>query len=44
MKDIHEKVQNTEAKWLLQMENGEDDATTADCILQTVFFGEIIFG
>ena len=44
LKDIHEKVQTTEAKWLLQMEHGEDDATTADCILQTVFFGEIIFG
>jgi hypothetical protein len=44
MKDIHEKVQTTDASWLLQMENGEDDATTADCILQTVFFGEIIFG
>lgn len=44
LKDVHEKVQTTDASWLLQMENGEDDATTADCILQTVFFGEIIFG
>jgi hypothetical protein len=44
LKDVHEKVQTTDATWLLQMENEEDDATTADCILQTVFFGEIIFG
>jgi hypothetical protein len=44
LKDVHEKVQTTDAKWLLQMEHEEDDATTADCILQTVFFGEIIFG
>lgn len=44
LKDVHEKVQTTDAKWLLQMEHGEDDATTADCILQTVFFDEIVFG
>jgi hypothetical protein len=44
LKDVHEKVQTTNAKWLLQMEHKEDDAVTADCILQTVFFGEIIFG
>jgi hypothetical protein len=44
LKDVHEKVQTTDAKWLLQMEHEEDDATTADCILQTVFFDEIIFG
>lgn len=44
LKDVHEKVKTTDAKWLLQMEHGEDDATTADCIIQTVFFGEIIFG
>ena len=44
LKDVHEKVQTTDATWLLQMEHGEDDATTADCILQTVFFGEIVFG
>ena len=44
LKDVHKKVQTTDAKWLLQMEHEEDDATTADCILQTVFFGEIVFG
>jgi hypothetical protein len=44
LKDVHEKVQTTDAKWLLQMEHEEDDAVTADCILQTVFFGEIVFG
>jgi hypothetical protein len=44
IKDIHERVEKTPAEWLLQMHNEEDDATTADCILQTVFFEEIIFG
>jgi len=44
LKDVHEKVQTTDSRWLLQMEHEEDDATTADCILQTVFFGEIVFG
>jgi hypothetical protein len=42
--DVHTNVSNTEARWLIQMENGEDDAVTADCILQSTFYGEVIFG
>tara|TARA_R110000868_G_scaffold103241_2_gene284377 strand:- start:10746 stop:11120 length:375 start_codon:yes stop_codon:yes gene_type:complete len=42
--DVHTKVSNTEARWLIQMDNGEDDAVTADCILQSTFYGEVIFG
>ena len=44
LRDVHEKVSKTPPKHLLDMENENDDATTADCILQTVFFNEIIFG
>jgi len=44
LKEIHERVQKTEHRFLLDMVNEEDDADTADQILQTVFFEEIIFG
>jgi hypothetical protein len=44
IKDIHERVQNTEVSHLMDMVNGYDDATTADVILQSVFFNEVIFG
>jgi len=44
IKDIHERVQNTETSHLMDMVNGYDDATTADVILQSVFFNEVIFG
>jgi hypothetical protein len=44
IKDVHERVQNTEANYLMEMVNENDDADTADAILQTVFFNEIIFG
>jgi hypothetical protein len=39
-----DKVSETDAEWLLQMKNEEDDAITADCILQTVIFGEVVYG
>ena len=42
--DVHERVQQTPSDWLIQMAEGNDDAYTADAILQTVFFKEIIFG
>ena len=42
--DVHERVQKTDRKWILQMVDEEDDAETADCIIQTVFFEEIVFG
>jgi hypothetical protein len=44
LKDIHEKVQNAPVDRILEMENENDDADTADVILQSVFFGEVIYG
>jgi hypothetical protein len=44
LKEVHERVQNTETSHLMDMVNGYDDATTADVILQSVFFNEVIFG
>jgi hypothetical protein len=42
--DVHTRVQETPTDYLLQMINEEDDAVTADVILQTVFLGEVIYG
>jgi len=42
--DVHSRVQQAPAKFLMDMINEQDDAETADVILQTVFFEEIIFG
>jgi hypothetical protein len=44
LKDVHEKVKLTDARHLIAMHDGSDDGETGDCILKTVFFGEIIFG
>lgn len=44
LKDVHDKVQNAPAERILEMANENDDADTADVILQSVFFGEVIFG
>jgi hypothetical protein len=44
LKDIHEKVQNAPFDRILEMKNENDDADTADVILQSVFFGEVIYG
>jgi len=44
LQDIHERVQNTPHEHLMDMVDGNDDVVTADVILQTVFFSEIIFG
>lgn len=44
LQDIHDRVQKTESRFLMDMINEQDDAETADVILQTVFFGEPIFG
>lgn len=44
LKDIHNKVQETPIEHLMDAINENDDALTADIILQTVFYGEIIFG
>jgi len=42
--DVHTRVQETPTDYLLQMINEDDDAVTADVILQTVFLGEVIYG
>lgn len=44
LKDVHSRVAKTPVKFLTEMINGDDDADTADQILQTVFFKEVIFG
>jgi hypothetical protein len=44
LQDVHERVQQTPVHNLLEMIEGRDDANTADCIIQQVFFSEIIFG
>lgn len=42
--DVHERVQKSPADHLLDMQNGNDDAVTADVIIQSVFYEDIIFG
>tara|TARA_R110000787_G_scaffold144143_4_gene257847 strand:- start:80 stop:457 length:378 start_codon:yes stop_codon:yes gene_type:complete len=44
LKDVHNKVQDTPLEQLMDAINETDDAYTADVILQTVFYGELIFG
>lgn len=44
MEDVHNRVQKTQLNHLMNMINENDDAETADVILQTVFFEDIIFG
>ncbi len=42
--DVHERVAETPTCHLMDMVNENDDAETADVILQTVFFKEVLFG
>jgi len=42
--DVHDRVQKTPEPHLANMVNGNDDAETADVILQIVFFEDIVFG
>jgi hypothetical protein len=42
--DVHDRVQQAPARFLMDMIKEQDDAETADVILQTVFFEEIVFG
>lgn len=44
LKDVHEKVQTTPFRYLVDMNNEEDDADTGDAVLQTVLYGDIIYG
>jgi len=42
--DVHERVQNAPTRHLMNAINEHDDGDTADVILQTVFYGDVIFG
>lgn len=42
--DVHERVQNAPVKHLMDAINEDDDGITADVVLQTVFYKEVIFG
>lgn len=42
--EVYERVQKTPIRHLMNMINGEDDAETADVILQTVFYEDVLFG
>lgn len=44
LKDVHDRVQKTPLYHLEAMIEEQDDADTADAILQTVFLEEIIYG
>jgi hypothetical protein len=44
LEDVHERVANTPTRHLLDMIEENDDADTADVMLQQVFLGEVIFG
>lgn len=44
LQDIRDKVKNTPAQNLVDMATENDDAATADAILQTILYGDIIFG
>jgi hypothetical protein len=44
LKDVHTKVAKTPLRHLMDAINENDDGDTADCIIQTVFYGEVIFG
>lgn len=44
LEDVHERVSETPFGHLVDAIQGNDDACTADAILQTVFFKEVLFG
>jgi hypothetical protein len=44
LSDVHLNVEKTEIKHLMDAINETDDGITAEVILQTVFYGEVIFG
>ena len=44
LQDVHERVQETDVRHLLDAINEQGDGDTADVVLQTVFYGKVIFG
>jgi len=43
IQDVYDRISSVPFDHLSDMINGNDDATTADVILQTIFFNEIIY-
>ena len=44
IQDVHERVKLTSTPHLIDMVQENDDATTGDVIIQTVFYSDVIFG
>jgi len=44
IKDVHDRVAMTPLSHLMDMINEQDDATTGEVILQSVFYEKVIFG
>lgn len=44
LKEVHERVSEVPARNLINIETENDDAIDADVVIQTVFFGEIVYG
>jgi len=44
IKDVHKRVSQTPIRHLMDMINEDDDAETADVVIQSVFFKDVIFG
>jgi hypothetical protein len=44
LKDVHERTSRTPPRNLINITTENDDAIDADCVVQTVFFGEIVYG
>lgn len=44
MASLLANIETTPAERLLEMHNEEDDVVTADCIIQSVAYREVIFG
>jgi hypothetical protein len=44
IEDVHERVQESPVRHLLDAINEQDDGDTADVILQSVFYQDVVFG
>jgi hypothetical protein len=42
--EVHERVSNTPLRHLMNAVNEDDDAETADVIIQTVFLNDVVYG
>jgi hypothetical protein len=44
LKEVHERVQESPVRHLMDAINEQDDGDTADVILQSVFYQDVVFG